>query len=744
MAQAVAYIIEFLLTYTSIEAGTAVIIATVFVYGAATYLINRGLNALTPRRKNGETRGQDVTIVDTTAPIVIPYGQVRLGGVHNIPPLVYSADGKGRYLHQILLLGYTPNGCGGLDSVYIDQTEITAANITAITGSANDGKVTAGDFADILWARFRDGTQSTVDYILNSYSSTAFSSNFVGADLANLMLQFDFGDGKKWQGTTRAMSAVFRASKVYDPRLDSSPGADPTNSSYIAYRRNPALTTANFLMSPVGGAFPADEIDWDDVVTAADICDELVADKDGGTQPRYTCNGVIYCVPEQFEDNVKKLVDSMLGFITYRDGKWRMRAGAWTSVPAGNAIVRSDWLSIEQVVLVAGRESRYNEVKSFYIRKDLLWQRGECVPRVNLTYRTADGNERNALEVEQPLCIDESEAQRKSEMLLRQSRNGVRIAGRLPPRFQKLATFETITVTDEVLGWSDKTFRIIAFDQNPDGSVNVILSEEQSTDWADMVAGDYGQPSTATLPPTNPTAPSEPASLTVTPLFGGLDFSWPESVVKPAGTIYRLRECNVNSYANSWPVWDGLATKATIARYDSLTNFYWIEAGNSVGSYSTLDVNSGTPGRPYGAAPNGVGSFVNSAAVSQLNWTPDGFSRNDNILTNSSFYVPSTCDLHFTISGVLNVWQSGGGATETIISVKNNSLSWSSNWGLAADLVLSANSGFVTTLPFIEEYTEHFINPGTYAVGAWANRASSAASTWVTSFAMYLQSVPTP
>ena len=80
--------------------------------------------------------------------------------------------------------------------------------------------------------------------------------------------------------------AMVKGRTVYDPRLDTAPGAHPTTSTYIAWSENPALCMADLKTSArYGSAVPPADIDWPSVVAAAEYCEEQV---DGLT--RYTLN----------------------------------------------------------------------------------------------------------------------------------------------------------------------------------------------------------------------------------------------------------------------------------------------------------------------------------------------------------------------------------------------------------------------------------------------------------------------
>jgi hypothetical protein len=473
--------------------------------------------------------------------------------------------------------------------VYADDVQIGNASITAVSGNSNDGKVTSTRFANAMWVRRYAGTASqTVDWILNNRYPSVFTSNFRGRGVAYVASSFDWGDGKMFQGPP-IMTFVVKGKKCYDPRLDSSPGADPTNASYIAWTDNPALCWADYLMADFGGAVSASQIDWASVVTAADICDETVPIPSGSSQKRYTFNGrIILPVEPDWRENAKLFVDAMLGRMVRRDGKWFVYAGAWED--ASYTIEKTDWLSIERIRTVAPRDGgRWNTVRCWYVDASRNWQRVECFPRRNSTYRSADGAEEITLEMEQPACDNEYEAQRKAEFMLRQSRNQIAVTGRLPPRFRKMATGEVVAVNFEELGWVSKLMRIRSMDMLPDGSVNVGLVEEQEADWADLAEGEYNAESISSVPGTNPTTPSA-ATLSVTNMVNGtIRFTLADPIVRPVGTRFRIIRSTVSTNAAVGTiVYDGLTQVVDLSAPITGTFYYFSQtyANSYVGPYS--------------------------------------------------------------------------------------------------------------------------------------------------------------
>lgn len=523
--------------YSAAATAYALFAAKVFVYAAANYLLNRASESLAPKlRGAGLGQGMEINYYDSGAPIRIVYGQVRTGGMETIPPLTSGNDST--FLHKVLTLA--GHEVDSYNFMHLDTTTVTNAQIGAMSFTGSDGLVSSGYYGDHVWVRRYRGTSTdSADRMLMAVDSAAFN-NARARGIAKAAVTFKFN-----QDVFRSIPTItftYQGKRCYDPRLDSSPGANPTNASYIAWTQNPALCLCDYLMAVYGGEYSASDIDWDSVVTAANYCDVTVSTP-AGSQKRYTCNGVLLAT-DSFESNVRMLVDSMLGRIIFRDGKWRIFAGSWQT--ATFTINKSDWLEGGlSIRFEQGRRRRFNRMRCWYVDKDRDWQRVECNPRYNTTYRTADGAEDIDAETEQLMCTGEHEAQRKAEFLLRQSRNQITVTGRLPPRFQNIALWDTGIIVFDHLGWSSKTFRCVGIDLNPDGSLDCVFSEEQSSDWTDISSGDYNGPSTAQLPATNdPVYLVPPGALQLTTLVSCLT----AQVFSGAGAIHasELARIDVN------------------------------------------------------------------------------------------------------------------------------------------------------------------------------------------------------
>lgn len=128
------------------------------------------------------------------------------------------------------------------------------------------------------------------------------------------------------------LSVVVNSRRVFDPRDGDQIGTDPDTWSF-AGNDNPILQAMTFAITPVAnGGLGLDYAECfapviDEIAEQADICDEDVALKLGGTHKRYTGGGVW-----RYSDNPGDVLAAMLGaadgFMVERgDGAFTVRAG---------------------------------------------------------------------------------------------------------------------------------------------------------------------------------------------------------------------------------------------------------------------------------------------------------------------------------------------------------------------------------------------------------------------------------
>ena len=72
------------------------------------------------------------------------------------------------------------------------------------------------------------------------------------------------------------------------------------------------------------------EINDTSFIAAANICDETVALAGGGTENRYTFDGVVDTANTP-KSNLEQMLTSMAGTLYYSNGKWSIKAGAYVT-----------------------------------------------------------------------------------------------------------------------------------------------------------------------------------------------------------------------------------------------------------------------------------------------------------------------------------------------------------------------------------------------------------------------------
>lgn len=299
------------------------------------------------------------------------------------------------------------------------------------------------------------------------------------------------------------IKATVRGKKVLDPR-----------DSLVKWTVNPALCIADYLMdSDVGFGAKADEIDFPSVMAAANICEELVANPNGGTQPRYTLNGTIDSDITR-EQSLNAMLSAMAGRVVYISGKFHMFAGAW-SVPT-KTLTESDLRASVTVIPRFSRAELANSVRGVYFQKQ-TGQLTDFPPVTDPIFVEQDNDEEIWTDIELPFTEDSGEAQRLAKIELQRMRRQQTV--RFPAKWIGLGlrTWDTVNLTLPRFGFSSKPFRIVGWTLSDDRTgVDLELREEDAGVWS-WAAGDGSSVNVPAPPSTaDPFTMDPPSNLVVT------------------------------------------------------------------------------------------------------------------------------------------------------------------------------------------------------------------------------------
>lgn len=493
------------------SAGTGIAIGGL-LSSAAGFVVSTAINAVGSRAVSSkpkpgantaqEARGQTVMVRSSVESHKIAYGQTRMSG-----PIVMIATtssgpdstgstvtGDNLFLHMVIALaGHEVEEIG---TIYLNDTPVTLDG----NGFVQTAPYLKGGKSYVRVRKYLGTPTQTADSLLIAEYPT-WTANHRLRGVAYLYVRMQWNPDVYPNGTPN-VSAVVKGKKVYDPR-----------SGLTTWTANAALCARDYLTSSYGFNCASTEINDDYFSAAANVCDENVTLTTGGTQKRYTVNGVLDTAASPL-DNLNALVAAMAGTVTYVQGKFRGHAGAYDA-PAGSIDLG---MVVDEIDIVESppRNELFNRVQGTYIDPNKNWQPTDFPPVKNSLYETQDGGEIIARDVVLTLTNHPEAAQRIAKVILEQGRQGIQIELKLNHKAVQYAVWDTVQFTNAPLGWEDKVFRIKSMTTEGLGAVTMSLQEESaaSYNWAAGEAASYDAAPDTNLP--NPFSVAPPVSLTVT------------------------------------------------------------------------------------------------------------------------------------------------------------------------------------------------------------------------------------
>jgi hypothetical protein len=622
--------------------------------------------ALKYLRLNGYQQKVDVEYVGAVEPRRRIYGYFRAGGLNCMPAVVTGT--LGTRLHKLLAI--SDGQISSIDGVSFDGTRIAAA---AFSGNV----ITSGTYAGKAQIFPHLGLASqAADSAATQAPGWTTEHRLDG--VAYVYMFFDFYPDT-YKGSPPDVLVDGQGALVYDPRLDTSPGANPTSGTYKAFSTNPALILADFLIW--GGAELPANILWSDVVTAANICDENVtipaAPSGTTTQDRYTCSIECYAPQtlQERDQTILMLARAMMGACWYSGGKWHMRAGAFTA--SVGTIVDSDFVTDAFTVDTSEPSSGatdFNTVRGKFVDQTENTQEKSFPEVSSSTYVTEDG-ETVYTDLDFRTARSVYEAERNAIQALRLSRENLTIAGTLKFRCWKYQVYDVVTVTNTKIGIAAAPMRILRMRLRSNFTIDVVLAEVASTDYSDPLTSDYITPNSISTPTSAAYQPNAPSGLTATAATNAIIFNWTPPTNAPVGVLYRLYEYSSSTpFSSATQVGSDTAqTSLVLPKTDTTVRYYWITAVDPVsGAVSTqAPPSNGVPGNAA-TASTGLSALVVPGTAQASVYTTTA-------TTNSVAVTPSGGTAPYTYAWTFTT----GGTNITITSSTSSSTTFSATTALS-------------------------------------------------------------
>jgi len=468
------------------------------------------LQALAPKPDLGRfgtsSAGLLVNDQNAIAPQDFIYGEVRKGGT-----VVYdeTTGEKNKFLHRVIALaGHEVEEIG---DIYLNDEIVTLDA---------GGVVNSGPFAGKIRINKHLGDQTTADADLLAESNQV-NASFVGHDIAYIYARFEY-DREVFANGLPLITAKIKGKKVFDPRDDTT-----------AYSNNAALCLRDFLTASYG--LQDSDIDEAAFQIASNECDEAVALAGGGTEPKYTMNGVVRS-DQNFGEVLQQMTTCCTGTLFWGMGAWDLVAGAYSAPvedftlddlrgpisvdplsnlrDAFNAVsgtfndAGQDYITVDYPTVTSETDAGNFSIGSTYTILEVgntdFTAIGASSNAAGVTFTATgvgagtgkaslflgeDGGEFSALDLQLPFTTSAATAQRIAKLTLFRAREQISMSADFSLKAFNVEVGDIITFTNERYGWDQKQFEVVGWNLNIQESAGISVrldlqeTSEAAYDW---------------------------------------------------------------------------------------------------------------------------------------------------------------------------------------------------------------------------------------------------------------------
>lgn len=399
-------------------------------------VLSAAAKALSPRPDSVGVQGRLQTVRQPVMPREIVYGFVRKGGT-----LVYAnLSTDNQFLDLVVVLADTP--VEEIRTIYLNGDAVFSPGQT-------DG---AGGYYNYAWCDRHDGDPSASPFpYLRTVENSQWTTAHRLAGSAAVYVRLRWNPDTYPQGIPNITADVMGARDIYDPRT-----------GLTGYSANAALCLAHYMAHPHYGLNAAigaaDGIDSDDLIAAANVCDEVVPKVGGGAEYRYSCNGVV-SLDQTPQAIIQAMLTACAGDAVCRGGKWSILPGAWRppSVTLTDADVVGNGFALSTRVSAS---DNFNAVRGTFVSPENDWQPDDFPAYVSTTYIAEDNGEERYADIALPFTTSSSAAQRLAKIHLERQRRQMQVAMASSHPALRLTAGEVVNLTYARWGFAAKPFDV--------------------------------------------------------------------------------------------------------------------------------------------------------------------------------------------------------------------------------------------------------------------------------------------
>lgn len=507
-------LIPALLSGGSVLAGFSTFFGITGVLGAigafaSTLILGVASRALAPKQKFASVN-TGITLQTYSDPIFprsVIYGKFATGG-----SLVYwealGTDNSDLWM----VIAWADSPCDSITTHWVDGVATSFSSNNAV-----------GQYNNKLYCYDHLGAESqTVDSTLDA-ASTNWTSNHRGRGICYSVFKLIW-DQSVWTNGKPQMLAEIKGRSLYDPRLDSTQAGGSgsqrsDDSTTWTWSDNAALALLDYLKGVyinghliAGPGIPIGYIDVASFMTAATICDQAVSLKGGGSEARYTVNGII-TTDHSHQEVVQGMLDAMSGTLIAENGKMTLYAGAALSTDA--ELTDDDLAGPITISQTKSLQEKVNAIFATFPDPNQKYESVSAPPLTSAAYEAEDADQQLPLTADYPFTVTHTRVQRLNKIRLGHEREQLSFEGsfKLKALDDAFAVWKTFYLTSEVLGYSSQKMRVTGRTIESDGSISLRARSEDDTKYDWTAAIDEQDPVTAnTTTPLNNTTVTAPGS----------------------------------------------------------------------------------------------------------------------------------------------------------------------------------------------------------------------------------------
>lgn len=403
-------------------AQAAAIVARALVQIGGSILVNAVARRFAPKPSSPDLI-RELQRDQELPPYRFAYGETRVWGSW-APRRV-----KGEFLNGCLILNSRPSHT--VTKIWLDGREVVlnpAHNPHDFSGPG--AMATNGKFDGMFRCWFGLGGQTTApQYIVDR--DDRFSTTDAWRGRTVMWVRIAAGDSderlERWPSSPPVISTDGRWSKVWDPRET---GQDPDDPATWAWSRNWALIVLDALMRNPIQQYRIGNALLQSLIDAADAADEIVAKKDGTSEPRYCADGVLVFEGSELLDQLGPLLEAGAGSWTRVGGRLGLVPGVWRDP----TVTVTDALDPEMEFdrWIEGREL-INVVKTRYVSPARGYEMADLPPYSPPGAVAEDGAIERTMSLDLNFVKSPTQAMRLQAIAGKKARLQKRWAGVLPP-----------------------------------------------------------------------------------------------------------------------------------------------------------------------------------------------------------------------------------------------------------------------------------------------------------------------